>query len=192
MQKHGVILDMSCDKFIFWPGHCQHLEASRKLENRLLAPLVKELAPTLKINGLIRKEQLVNNTPKYIISARKTAPKAASKVASKVLEAQQAKVLKVNLKASSAVLLHAKKPTKPLELAMVSAASFQYLTKQKSVEIFGISMRDLEYQLNKAENPATYSATVVFDCYHNFLDIFLKEASNTVSQHSSTIIKLNY
>ena len=25
MRKHGVILDMSCDKFIFWPRHCQHL-----------------------------------------------------------------------------------------------------------------------------------------------------------------------
>ena len=24
MQKHGVILDMSCDKLIFWPGHCQY------------------------------------------------------------------------------------------------------------------------------------------------------------------------
>ena len=25
MQKYSVILDMSCDKLIFWPGHCQHL-----------------------------------------------------------------------------------------------------------------------------------------------------------------------
>ena len=24
MQKHGVILDMSCDKLIFWPRHYQH------------------------------------------------------------------------------------------------------------------------------------------------------------------------
>ena len=24
MQKHGIILDMSCDKLTFWPGHCQH------------------------------------------------------------------------------------------------------------------------------------------------------------------------
>ena len=24
MRKHGVILDMSCDKLAFWPGHCQH------------------------------------------------------------------------------------------------------------------------------------------------------------------------
>ena len=22
MRKHGIILDMSCDKLIFWPGHC--------------------------------------------------------------------------------------------------------------------------------------------------------------------------
>ena len=24
MQKHSIILDMSCDKLTFWPGHCQH------------------------------------------------------------------------------------------------------------------------------------------------------------------------
>ena len=25
MQKYGVTLDMSCDKFAFWPRHCQYL-----------------------------------------------------------------------------------------------------------------------------------------------------------------------
>ena len=25
MQKHGVILGMSCDKLTFWPEYCQHL-----------------------------------------------------------------------------------------------------------------------------------------------------------------------
>ena len=24
MRKHEVVLDMSCDKLAFWPGHCQH------------------------------------------------------------------------------------------------------------------------------------------------------------------------
>ena len=38
MRKHGVILDMSCDKIMFWPGHCTHpgapklIEPPRKLE----------------------------------------------------------------------------------------------------------------------------------------------------------------
>ena len=73
---------------------------------------------------------------------------------------------------------------------MVRAALFQYLTKQKSVEIFGISMRDLEYQLNKAEKPTTDPATVVPECYHKFLDVFLKEALDKVSLHSKYDYKI--
>ena len=175
MRKHGVILDMSCDKLTFWPGHCQHSGARKVLNESSVLP-VKELAPTLKINEPIGKEQSANNTPKYIIPARKAAPKAAPKSAPKFA------IPKAILASSrSAALPRAEKPTKPLELAMVGAAPFQYLTKQKGVEIFGISMRDLEYQLNKAEKPTTDPATVVPECYHEFLDVFSKEASDKVS-----------
>ena len=203
MQKHGVVLNMSCDKLTFWPGHRQHSEA--KVFNELLVPTVKELAPTLKINKPIGKEPLADNTPKYVIPAnRKAALKPASKpapkpapeaakalkaaalhaalhVALQPLEAKRAKVPKVILKASPHPREH-KKPcatkesTKPLELAMVSAAPFQYLTKQKDVEIFGILMQDLEYQLNKTEKPVTDPATVVPECYHKFLDVFSKKS----------------
>ena len=140
--------------------------------------LPKELAPTLKVSEPIEKEQLADNTPKaagvntlkYVIPAKKAAPKAA--------------IPKVILKASprSAALPRAKE-SKPLELAMFGAAPFQYLTKQKGVEIFGISMRDLEYQLNKAKKPTTDPATVVPECYHEFLDVFSKKTLDKVSPH---------
>ena len=69
----------------------------------------------------------------------------------------------------------AKKSIKPLDLAMVSTVLFQYLTKQKDVEIFTISMQNLKYQLNKAEKFITDPATKVPECYPNFLDIFSKK-----------------
>ena len=45
-------------------------------------------------------------------------------------------------------------------------------------------MRDIDYQLNKDKKPLTNPATKVSECYHNFLDVFLKEVSNTVSAYS--------
>ena len=36
MQKHSVILDMSCDKLAFWPGHCQHLRSLLLAVNTLV------------------------------------------------------------------------------------------------------------------------------------------------------------
>ena len=44
-------------------------------------------------------------------------------------------------------------------------------------------MQDLKYQLNKAEKPITDPATVVPECYHEFLDVFTKKTSDEVSQH---------
>ena len=99
-------------------------------------------------------------------------------------------ILKTVLKASSKVSLppaalpQANALIKPLELAMVDAVPFQYFTKQKDVEIFVISMRDLEYQLNKAKKHITDLVIVVPECYHEFLDIFLKKTSDKVSLHS--------
>ena len=85
---------------------------------------------------------------------------------------------------------------KLLDLAFIDAAPFQYLAKQKDVEIFTVSIRDIEnelnaismkdikYQLNKTAKTPTDPKTVVLKEYHEFLDVFSKEASNTLSPHS--------
>ena len=86
--------------------------------------------------------------------------------------------------------------TKPLDLAFIGAALFQYLAKQKDMEIFAVSMRDIKnklnaismkeikYQLNKTVKAPTDPKTMVPEEYHKFLDIFSKEASDTLSPHS--------
>ena len=108
------------------------------------------------------------------------ATKLTKKTALKV------KILKVIPAASSRIAPppQAKESVKPLELAIISAAPFQYLTKQKNVKIFAVSMRDLEYQLNKAEKPIIDPVTVVPECYHEFLDVFSKKALDKVLLHS--------
>ena len=86
--------------------------------------------------------------------------------------------------------------TKPLDLAFIGAALFQYLAKQKDVKIFAVSMQDIEnelnailmknieYQLNKTAKAPTDPKTVVLKEYHEFLDVFSKKASDTLSPHS--------
>ena len=85
--------------------------------------------------------------------------------------------------------------TKLLDLAFIGAAPFQYLARQKDVEIFAvsmqdiknklnvISMKDIKYQLNKMAKIPTDPKTVILEKYHEFLDVFLKEASDTLSPH---------
>ena len=85
--------------------------------------------------------------------------------------------------------------TKLLDLAFISAAPFQYLTKQKDIKIFvvfmqdiknklnAISIKDIKYQLNKTAKTPTDPKTVVFEKYHEFLNGFSKEASDTLLPH---------
>ena len=78
--------------------------------------------------------------------------------------------------------------SKPLDLALIGGAPFIRLAKSKKpkhrAEIFAISMQDIEYQLNKVTKPLTDPKTVVPVKYHDFIDVFLKKASDTLSLHT--------
>ena len=86
--------------------------------------------------------------------------------------------------------------TKLLDLAFIDAVPFQYLAKQKNVEIFTVSMqdiknklnailmKDIKYQLNKMVKTPTNPKIVISKEYHEFLDVFSKEASDTLLPHS--------
>ena len=82
--------------------------------------------------------------------------------------------------------------TKLINLVFIGRAPFTYLAKQKDVEIFAISMKDIEYQLEKATKTPTDPKTVVLEEYHKFLDVFSKEASDTLSEHSKYDHKIRF
>ena len=163
---------MSCNKLIFWPGYCQHLAA--KHFNRELIPASKKLAPTQKLNKLIViKLHLKPHAEPHVESSLAPTKKMTLKY---IVPAKQTKViLKAILEAIPEAFLKANRSVKLLELAMVGAALFQYFTKQNDMEAFTISMQDFKYQLNKTEKLVTDLATVVPECYHEFLDVFLKK-----------------
>ena len=74
--------------------------------------------------------------------------------------------------------------SKPLNLAFIGEAPFMRLAKSKKreqrAEIFAILMRDIKYQLNKTTKPPTDPKTVVPAEYHDFLDVFSKDISDTL------------
>ena len=74
---------------------------------------------------------------------------------------------------------------KPLDLALIGGAPFIHLVKSKKrkAEVFAISIRDIKYQLNKGKTPLTNPKTVVPAEYHDFLDVFSKNISNTLRPH---------
>ena len=231
MKKHGVILDMSCDKLMFWSSHCQHVSALENISKVTklqrsrfsLNPTVEDALDKKELNSMpitatttattansnsypelllhvlskakgIGKITAVDNSAYVIPQKRCLKPKA---------------ILPKQILRREPIMIHVQqkgKKFRPLDLAFVGKTSFKYLAKQKEVEIFSISIQDINerlevlqeavaevtavsaddinFQMNKTDNPPTNPKTVLLEEYHNFLDVFSKEASDIVAAHS--------
>ncbi len=71
-----------------------------------------------------------------------------------------------------------------IEIHSIAAAPFNTLSRQKDVEIFAVSMKDLEIQLKKqGSSTVTDPKSVVPSEYHDFLDVFSKEKADILPPH---------
>jgi hypothetical protein len=71
-----------------------------------------------------------------------------------------------------------------IEIHSIAVASFNILSRQKNVEIFAVSMKNLEIQLKKQENNTiTDSKSVMSFEYHDFLNVFFKEKVDILLSH---------
>ena len=217
--KHGVVLDMSCDKLAFWPRHCQHPGSFPKMVNTsielylstsmylstsaimLLAthvknPITSAIAPAesqkLKKSKKSKPIEIPPAIPGVQLAYQSVSKLADSKgekyvvLAKRILKSAMVPKLKAELVDE----------TKLLDLTFINTALIQYLAKQKDMEIFAVSMwdiknefnaisrKDIKYQLNKTAKTSINLKTVVPEKYHKFLNVFLKEASDTLLSHS--------
>lgn len=76
-----------------------------------------------------------------------------------------------------------KTPSGQVDCAMIGAAAYQMLAKTKGVELFAISMKDLEDQKEKENEPSTDPKTVLPEEYHDLIDVFSKVAANKLPPH---------
>ncbi len=71
-----------------------------------------------------------------------------------------------------------------IEIHSITVVSFNILSRQKNVEIFAVSMKNLEIQLKKQENNTiTDSKSIMSFEYHDFLNVFFKEKVDILSFH---------
>ena len=57
MRKHEVIIDMNCDKLVFWSGHCQHVGAIKESQEKGI--------PNLAVKNVSNKSTLMSTTVEY-------------------------------------------------------------------------------------------------------------------------------
>ena len=66
---------------------------------------------------------------------------------------------------------------------MIGADVYCAVCKLKGAQVLAISMRDLEYQVEKKVKPETNPRSVLSEEYHNLLDVFSEKDSDTLSSH---------
>ena len=64
---------------------------------------------------------------------------------------------------------------------MIGSASFAWVVQKKNHEVFAISMKDIEKVLNLKKS--TDSVTVLSKEYHEFLDVFSRQLTDTLPSH---------
>lgn len=78
--------------------------------------------------------------------------------------------------------------TKKVSIAIIDIDAYCAIYKLKRAQVFAMSIKDLEYQVEKEAKPETDLKNVILKEYYNFLDIFLKKDSNTLFSYR----KYNY
>ena len=198
MQKHSVILDMSCDKLTFWPEHYQYLgslpaavntpveshlstsmylrtSATMLLVPHMDNPTTSSTAPTEPQNMHTKAKNLKNSKKLNAIKTPQAIPgiQLTYRDVSKLVDSEGEKYVvpaKRILKLATVFKLKVElaDKTKLIDLTFIRGAPFIYLAKQKDVEIFAISMRDIEYQLKKATKTPTDPKTAAWRNITNF------------------------
>ena len=72
-------------------------------------------------------------------------------------------------------------PTKPLEVYAIGSAPFVRLARKKNHTLFTVTLRDIEKAL--VIKPSVDPAAILPPEYHDFLDVFSREASDTLPEH---------
>lgn len=122
-----------------------------------------------------------------------------SKKARKLLESvipqkKQKSKIKIKAKTKSTEKANIEANYKLFDLAFIDGVPFIYLAKSKKLraKVFVILMQNIEDQLNKKTKLNTNLKIVVLIKYHDFLNVFSTEISNTLLLHSKLDHKIEF
>ncbi len=76
-----------------------------------------------------------------------------------------------------------KKLLSEMNIAMIETSTFNMLSKKKNVNLFSVTLKDVEKHLEKHSKSDIVITNVLLFEYHEFLDVFDKKAFNTFVSH---------
>lgn len=175
--KHGVIIDaagVACgEKVLKWrPGHCTHLgapgfpfPAMPELRSEIHEP---EKPTAWRPTKILRRNLNPTVEEVHPSTGRQERPYKKQKTEKEIRMRTEPW----------------RKESPPIvSIATIGAAPFNLLTRRKDVEIFAVSLKDVEYEMAKRKKTVTNPKLVVPEEYHDFLDVFSKQDADRLPPH---------
>ncbi len=76
-----------------------------------------------------------------------------------------------------------KKSLSVMNITMIEASTFNMMSKRKNVNLFSVTLKNVEKHLKKPNKSNTVMKNVLSSKYHEFLDVFDKKAFNILVSH---------
>jgi hypothetical protein len=134
---------------------------------------------TIVIKVLSRKE--LNSDQSAINLFRKD--KKSSKSINKIEDSKTIRNFKLNFNELKISNSKKKKSLLVMNIAMIKASTFNMMSKRKNVNLFSVTLKDVEKHLEKHSKSDIVIKDVLSSEYHEFLDVFDKKAFNTLASH---------
>ena len=166
MRKHRLLLDMKDDKIMFWPEHCTHPGAPG------LPTPMKMMRQTTSASN---KPEQTRTVQQILVRPEETCTERSAPLS--------VPFKKIGKELSERISQKSSAEDKPIDCALIGAAAYKSLTKEKDVQLFAISLRDIDYQLNKESSTPTDPKTKVPEEYHDFLKVFSKAEPDELAPH---------
>ena len=188
MKKYRVIIDMTNNSLTFWLGYCIHIRATSS--NTLSQPkffaetAVIQIEKDITLRKMIKRglkqdiTDFLQMSNKLFSKKRKQINKNKWKIDIRETSSKKATISSLNSfdKKKLLFVISATKKSDPkakdIDIAMISVDAYCAACFLKRAQVFGISMRDIQYQAKKDARVETNPISIVPQEYHNFLDIF--------------------
>lgn len=197
MKKYKIIINITNNFLVFWPDYCTHirvispiiLSPSSSLTKAAVVRLKKAITPQKMIKRGSKKDMtdFLQMPDKLFSKKKRQINKSKQKVSIEEISSRKATINSLDISNKNklpvllAVIITSKSKTK--DIPMISTDDYCAACYLKKVQVFHISMRNIQYQTKKKTRAETNPKCVVPQEYHNFLNVFSKKDLDTLFLH---------
>lgn len=174
LQNHGAVINLATDAISFLPGHCQH--PTKRVTTVKIAEPKAEEKKELSVTILKRPAQSKENpAPVKPIKVTKPFPEPREPAPRKTPKAEIEKETRKE-----------KKKTEAVKIYSIGAAPYLMLSKQKGVECFSITLKEINEEIEKQKTPEVDSKDLLPKEYHHLIDVFSKKKADELPEHRAS------